>query len=201
MSVRRVSVLFAGAVAASLVATAAPSWAGGTNLVQDPSFETPATPAGGVITYGTGASFGPWTVVGASGDVQTLSKTFQYGGVTFKAKKGAASIDLTGNSQTATGVQQTVATTAGASYKLTFYVGNAVNGSSLGPTATVNVSIDGTQALAASNSGGAGKTKPNWKRFTVNFTASSGSTALTFLNGDPSSDTYAGLDGIKLTAS
>jgi hypothetical protein len=83
---------------------------------------------------------------------------------------------------------------------LSFWVGNIVNpGGIYGTTSTVNVSINGGPSLAFTNSGG-WDGQPELAPFTTSFIASSASTSLTFLNGDPSNDNTNGLDNIVLTA-
>ncbi len=95
---------------------------------------------------GIGApSFTGWTVVGAAGRVSVVSGTFQSQGFTFNVKAGAQWIDLTGDgSKTATGVAQSVATTPGTSYQLTFWVGNVNDpGGIFGVGSTVKVLVNG----------------------------------------------------------
>lgn len=170
------------------------------NLLADASFETPAVAAGGFTLFNTGTTIGSaWSVVGAPGNVGVVSGTFTQFGFSFPAQDGTQWLDLTGlSSNHATGVQQTVSTTTGTTYNLSFWVGNIVdNGSTFGTTSTVDVLINGVLLLAAQNTGGT--TTQNWKEFTTSFTATSTSTILAFLNGDPASDNSNGLDNIDLT--
>jgi len=170
-----------------------------TNLIKDGSFEKPVAASGGFIVFNTGQSFSKWTVVGASGSVGIVSGTFTQNGFTFPAGCAKQWLDLTGLSQSATGVAQTVATQSGHSYTLRFSVGNVVNPNGIfGTSSTVDVLINGNQVLAATNSRGAGKTTQVWKAFSKTFTASSTSTTIAFMNGDPASDTNNGLDCISL---
>jgi hypothetical protein len=137
-------------------------------------------------------------VTGANGNVAVVSGTFTQNGFDFPAEAGNQWLDLTGVSNTATGVTQSVTTVSGASYILTFWVGNVYDpGGIFGTTSTVDVSADGTQIKAATNSEMG--TTQMWKKFKVHLTASSTSTSITFLNGDPSNDTNNGLDGISLS--
>jgi Protein of unknown function (DUF642) len=171
------------------------------NLIRNGSFEKPVVPDGGFVVFNAGDKFSGWTVVGASGNVAPISGTFTQGGFTFPARRGTQWIDLTGTSNTATGVEQKVATTIGQQYSLTFYVGNLVNPSGIfGTSSTINVLVDGTQILAATNSKGEASTSQVWKRFSKTFTATKSKTAIAFINGDPSSDTQNGLDGVLLAA-
>jgi hypothetical protein len=172
--------------------------AGAANLVKDGGFETPATPPGSYTLYDLGDKIGPWTVVGANGNVNTISTTFTQNGYTFGAKRGEASMDLTGTSNTATGVAQQVKTAAGVKYTLTFWVGNVYDPNGIfGVSSTVNVYSGSTLLISAKNTKGKGKTSQIWQKFSTTFVAS-GPTMLSFVNGDPSDDTLCGLDQITL---
>jgi hypothetical protein len=171
------------------------------NLIRNGSFEKPVVPDGGFVVFNAGDKFfgldGGWGVRKCRSDQRHLYA----GGFTFPARRGTQWIDLTGTSNTATGVEQKVATTIGQQYSLTFYVGNLVNPSGIfGTSSTINVLVDGTQILAATNSKGEASTSQVWKRFSKTFTATKSKTAIAFINGDPSSDTQNGLDGVLLAA-
>jgi hypothetical protein len=169
-----------------------------TNLIKNGSFEKPVVPNGSYAGFSTGQSFGHWTVTGANGNIAVVSGTFTESGFSFPAESGNQWVDLTGVSNTATGLSQSVTTVSGASYLLIFWVGNVYDpGGIFGTTSTVDVIVDGMQVRAAVNSE-MGTTQV-WKKFKVQFTASSTSTSITFLNGDPSNDTSNGLDGITLS--
>jgi Protein of unknown function (DUF642) len=185
----------------SMLALGGTASAATTNLVHNPGFEKPAVAPGSFLVFSTGQSFPGWKVVGASGNVGIVSGSFTQNGFKFPAKSGHQWLDLTGLSQSATGVAQTVITTPGTHYTLKFAVGNVVNpGGIFGTSSTVHVLVDGNQILTATNSNGAGITSQVWKTFTVGFIASSAATTIAFLNGDPSSDTNNGLDAVKLVA-
>jgi hypothetical protein len=171
----------------------------GTNLIKDQSFEKPVVPSGGFLVFSTGQTFSKWSVVGA-GNIGIVSGTFSQNGYTFPAGCGKQWVDLTGLSQSATGVAQTVHTVSGKMYTLRFSIGNVVDPIGIfGTTSTVHVLLDGNAIFSATNSGGSGKTKQVWKKFSTTFTAQSTSATITFMNGDPSTDTNDGLDCISLT--
>ena len=171
----------------------------GANLIKNGSFEKPVVVAGSYQLFSNNETFSGWKVIGATGDVSLVSGTFTQGGFTFPAAGGSQWLDLTGSSNTATGVQQTVATTAATAYTLTFYVGNIDDpGGYWGTTSTVNVLVNGTQVFTATNSRGAGQTKLVWQKFTTTITATSARTTIAFVNGDPPSDNSNGLDLISL---
>ncbi|MGA2735878.1 MAG: DUF642 domain-containing protein [Bryobacteraceae bacterium] len=176
---------------------------GATNLIVNGSFERPVVPVGGFTNFDTGtSSLGGWQVVGAPGNVSVVNTTYIGNGFTWPAAVGEQWLDLTGDgSNTATGVQQTVATTAGTTYSLTFYVGNPNDpGGPDGNTSTVNVFVNGAQTFAITNLAGAGLTYIFWQRYTTTFVAASSETTLAFMNGDGPTDNTNGLDGISLVA-
>lgn len=93
------------------------------------------------------------------------------------------------------GVKQTIATTPGATYDLSYFVGNVVNpGGIWGTTSTVNVWVNGALIQTATNIGGG--TTLTWEQFSTSFVASSSSTVIEFLNGDPPTDNSNGLDNV-----
>jgi Protein of unknown function (DUF642) len=185
------------ALAASLVGAVPVAQAA--SLIKDGGFEKPATPSNSFILYGLGQTFGKWTVVGASGNVATVGTSFTQNGYSFPAKSGNAWLDLTGTTNTATGVAQTIKTIAGTGYTVTFWIGNVNNpGGIFGTTSTVDVYDGATLLLAATNSKGAGTTTQVWQKFTTSFVATASKTTLSFVNGDVSSDTNCGLDAVSV---
>jgi hypothetical protein len=161
-------------------------------------------PAGSFALFSPGSDptgITDWTVVGAAGGVGVVSTTFSQNGISFPAEDGFNWLDLTGlNTNSIEGVQQTVATTVGDSYTLSFWVGNVYNpGGIFGTTSTVDVSENGTSLTACTNSNTAATTTQMWQSCSDTFTATSTSTTLKFLNGDPSTDNSNGLDNVSIT--
>jgi hypothetical protein len=194
-------VLLAGA-ASTVVALLEASPAGATTggLIKNGSFEKPAVGSGSYQTFSTGQTFKHWTVVGASGNVAIVSGTFAQNGFSFPAEDGQQWLDLTGVSNSPTGVQEAVKTVAGATYTLTFWVGNVYDpGGIFGTTSTVNVLVDGSTVAIDTNSQQG--TTQVWQKFKVHFTAASATTQVGLLNGDPSNDTNNGLDALSLNRS
>lgn len=171
----------------------------GANLIKNGGFERPIIPAGTTSDFATGtAALTGWQVVGATGNVSIVSTTHVGNGYTWPAAVGQQWLDLSGDgSNRATGVQQTVATTAGAAYTLTFYVGNAYGGPFL-ISSTLNVFVDGAQTFAVTNFAGEGLTSIVWQKYTTTIVASSAETTIAFMNGDGPDDNVNGLDGITL---
>ena len=175
--------------------------AAGANLILDGGFEDPVVPSGSFTLFASGASFGagnPWLVVGPPGtNVGPISGVFTQLGVNFPARSGNQWLDLTGlGSNTTEGVQQTVATTIGDSYTLSFWVGNVVGGI-WGTTSSVIVNIDGTPLGTFTNSMNGGDSQV-WEQFITTFTATNVATAISFVNGDPPNDNTNGLDDVVL---
>ena len=110
--------------------------------ITNESFETPTVPAGSYTDYASGSTgITGWKVVASGGDVAVVSGSFAESGVAFPAEDGSQWLDLTGvTANSIEGVEQTVSTTAGTSYTLSFWVGNVDNLSvSFGTTSTVNL--------------------------------------------------------------
>jgi hypothetical protein len=171
-----------------------------TNLIRDGGFEKPAVGAGSFQGFSTGQSFSHWTVVGATGNLAIVSGTFTQNGFSFPAKSGHQWLDLTGVSNSATGVAQTMSTSPGSNHTLSFAVGNVYDPTGIfGVTSTVEVFVNGSLVATDTNSRGAGSTSMVWQTFHVTFTAASASTTIQLINGDPGNDTLNGLDAVKLT--
>ncbi len=162
----------------------------GADLIKNGSFEKPLVPSGAYADFATGSTaLTDWQVVGAAGDVSIISTTHLENGYTWPAAVGQQWLDLTGDgSNSPTGVQQTVATTAGTAYTLTFYVGNAYGGPFL-ISSTLNVFVNGTQTFAVTSFAGEGMTSVVWQKYTTTIVATSAETTIAFMNGDGPDDT------------
>jgi hypothetical protein len=150
-------------------------------IIVNGSFETPPVPSGSFTDYSGGSTgITGWTVVGI--DVAVISGTFAQNGITFEAQNGNQWVDLTGNNSNSptNGVTQTVATTNGLSYLLSFYVGSATD-NTFYFASTVGLSINGGTVVSYTN-----PTAPtnmlNWEQFTAGFTATGSTTNITFFN-------------------
>jgi hypothetical protein len=121
----------------------------------------------------------------------------------FHPQDGLQSIDLTGegNQGLTNGIKQSVVTTAGLNYVLTFWVGHqysTAQGYTNGP-GSIALYIDGELVGPFSN----GLDTPedvNWRQFSYGFQASSSQTVVAFLNNTPLGNNFAGLDNVTLTA-
>ena len=191
------------ALVPAVAAAAVPAGAtAATNLVTDGGFETPGV-GSGFSLFSTGQQFQGWTVVGASGNVGSVSGTFTQSGFTFPADSGKQWLDLTGESESATGVEQTVKNLApGTRYTLSFAVGNVSNpGGIFGTTSTVQVFLNRASLMTATNANGSGTTTQVWQTFSKTFVAPAASVTISFINLDPASDTHNGLDAVTLVRS
>ena len=97
------------------------------NLITNGSFEMPVVPVGNFTNFLTGSALiTGWTVTGP--EVSVVSGTFTQSGFTFPAQNGNQWLDLTGGEGTNSfeGVVQTVSTTPGTNYDLSYWVGECV---------------------------------------------------------------------------
>ncbi len=180
------------------------------NLLSNGSFESPVVPLGGFTDAAVGSvAITGWDVVGAAGNnVAIINGTFTASGYTFPAQDGVQWMDLSRSLNDPTlGVSQTIVTTPGEIYQLSFFIGNTSGGNQdLGDTTTVKVFIDAVPRFADINATVTTGTI-NWEQFTHTFVASGSSTTLAFLNGDAglvgsidsTPDSVNGLDNVVLT--
>ena len=178
-----------------LLLLAAPSFA---NMITNGDFETPIVPVGGFLNYVTGSTLiTGWTVIGRQ--VSIVSGSYFSNGAHFPAESGVQWLDLTGDlsNQMGEGVTQTVATTPGQVYQLSYWLGN-VTAPGYGTTSTASITINGTVTFTDTNST-VSPTLLVWQQFTHTFTAAGTSTTIGFLNEDPSSDNSNGIDNVVLT--
>ncbi len=166
-------------------------------IVANGSFEQPTVPVSLFATFSGGSTaITGWTVVGDR--VSVISTSYVESGIAFNSQSGAQWLDLTGPSsnQASNGVSQDVATTLGQLYRVSFYVGSATNNAGIFAS-TVDLSIDGGARLSFTNPT-APRTFMDWQLFSVDFTATSASTNLTFFNGSASNNGLSGLDNVTL---
>lgn len=168
------------------------------NLIVNGSFEVPAVGSGTFGNVGVGGSIGvgAWTVVGAPGAVALVSGAYTESGVLFPAQDGAQWLDMTGsNTNAGTGVRQSIATMAGQSYALSFYIGNLTTGGGLGTTSSIEVFAGGSSLGIFTHTGGSA-TLLDWKQFSTSFVATGASTVIDFFNRD--GDNSNGLDNVVI---
>ena len=189
------TIKYAGPALAALCVAASPALAA-KNLAKNGSFEKPVVGDGTYQLFNTGDSFKSWTVVGDAGNVAIVSGDFSYC-VALPAAKGKQFVDLTGTSDTPTGIPTSVKTSPGSTYSVTFFLGNIVGSGNCGTTSTVNLVIDGVPVASFTNKKGGDQQV--WKKFSTECTAQNPTTTIAFMNGDPPDDTANGLDGVSVT--
>lgn len=186
------AVIFAGGIAFAPLVQAA-------NLLVNGGFEAPLLPSNTPKLYGPGTEVTGWEVFGA-GDVAVLNGSFSQAGLTFTHDEGVQSLDLTGLSNVATGVRQSIATVAGLSYALEFAVGNVRStGPVWGTVSSVQVLLNGQPFAVASNAGGPSD-RLGWQKFNYTFVATGSSTEIAFLNLDDEADNVNQIDSVNLAA-
>ena len=176
-----------------------PAWAS-SNVIDNGDFSSPVEAVGSYSLVSTGTSITGWRVVGVAGNVGVMGGTFQQSGITFEPDHSSQWLDLTGSSDSATGVTQSVSTVAGTRYALQFAVGNVYNpGGIFGLRSTVAVLVNGQRVFTATNSKGRGSSRQIWENFKTSVVAVSNATTLEFLNEDPLADSSNGLDHVSLS--
>lgn len=170
------------------------------NMISNGGFEDPVVPTGSFTIFETDATFPSWTVMGAPGNVAVVNTKYKQGGFKFKALAGKQWLDLTGiDGNGATGVQQTVATSIGIAYQLTFSVGNVVDKNNVfGSKSTIKVLVNGDPLMTAVNPGKKDDGTIHWKTFNTVVIGTSKRTTIAFVNSDPSTDNHNALDAVSL---
>jgi Protein of unknown function (DUF642) len=185
--------------------------AGAANLATNGDFDN----IGNVWTNNTGKGSNDWQTAGnvaipGWSNVPGFANEFwvtspnSYSGLTASPGNGSSFfVDLTGqdNNQPFGGLEQTIATTAGASYTLTFALGastawnlGSLAGSALTASATGSVLL-ASQLFTASTP----STDNQWTTETLSFVADSSSTTIEFLGDSTNVNSkYIGLDNVDV---
>lgn len=166
----------------------------GKNLIVNGSFEDPVVPAGNYKLIPTGQSFTGWEVVGAPGNVAPISGKYAAARITFSAMEGAQWLDMTGTSNSLTGIRQSVRTQPGMHYELLFHVGN-VSGGSFGTTSSVEAQVN-DESLGVATNDLVGGGVQQWGRYRMPIIATGDVTTITFINRDARNDNSNGLDAV-----
>ncbi len=162
------------------------------------SANTGVLPTGNGLAEATGSAAMPgWTVIGGPADgsdgLGWVSNANSYGTT---AETGSDFLDLTGYRDSAPyfGVTQTVATTVGASYALTFWLGvdngNAYYTGPIGVSVTAGATTQTIENVSPTGSGN------QWVEETVDFTATSTASAISIQGVQ--GDHYIGLDNVAV---
>lgn len=213
----------AGIAAPTTAAMAAPIADGGFESPPPASTVPASSPGQGYQVFSVGSTFGTggaWQVgyapgsTGFSGDNVALSPNVEYasGNIFYNSHSGDQALDLsgTGDNNHPVGVFQSVGTTLGQLYSVSFWLASWVDQ----PDAKVSVYANNVLLGVAennSNLGGRGSLPndaayPNykdgnlWNQYSYTFTATGASTTLGFYNASANGVTEVGLDDIALTA-
>ena len=191
-------VVISGATVAGMSVAPTTAGASPTNLIQNGSFESVAKPTNSFVHVNAGSTgISNWTVVTPSiydsdaGSVDYVANSY------WNAEDGNYSIDLAGSTFTPGGVSQTVATTPGVEYSLSFW--SAVNGNERpGIKHAMRVSVNGS-ALDRVKAVGVGRPL-QWVQNTATFIASSASSQIEFDDVTPTDRNQGpALDNVSLT--
>lgn len=143
-----------------------------------------ATPPSSFTTVGGGGTIGPWAVGGNSVD---------WIGGYWQPAEGNGSIDMSGNGPGT--LSTTFNTVAGQSYILDFYLAGNTDGGNV--SKDVNVQVGNLNQTFSFNTPGRSRASMGWTLFSTPFTASAGTTTLTFTSLD--NNAYgAALDGVTV---
>lgn len=168
--------MFKQSVLAVAIIIASTSANATTNLVQNGSFESMTQVPGkffvdsyGFTLFPSSGQINDWTISGAS--VDNVWNTY------WTPAAGYYSLDLNGSNSQAT-ISQTLSTTVGQQYQLTFSLAGNVDGGS--HIKMVQVSAGNAMQDFTFDTAGKSRTNMGWKTETLNFNATSSSTILSF---------------------
>ena len=169
------------------------------NLLVNGDFELPVVAAGSFSLFNVGATgLTGWTVFGPAGHrVVQVETTYTEPGIAYPAQSGSAWLDLMGDTVSGVGVSQTVNTTIGNTYELSFYIANNTRGGSFGTSSTVHTALDGTQTWSDTSTAGTSSVQ-GWQGFVHSFVATGTTTTLSFVSADPTGDFVDGIDNMVL---
>lgn len=174
------------------------------NLISDGSFESPLVQASAPFEFDvftpSDATLPGWSIVGT--EIAVVSSSFAEYGVTFVAESGNQWMDLSGLGapNLTNGIIQSVATTSGLQYQLSFYLGSAYTGSGPYLSPTLDLSLNGGPRVSYTNSNIVTNGLMNWQFFTTTFTATSATSSIAFYYGATGASVWAvGLDNVSMT--
>jgi len=194
-------------VAAILLATnvLVPTVVRPANLINDGGFESPTVSGGSCSKFTVGQAIGNWIVVGDEFGigVRLTSGTFQANGITFNSHSGGRFLNLSSEGDQSAGVEQTVSTSSGKNYVLSFWAGSVFDSTgdgvygSYGTMSKMDVFINGVWLTSVAQPGVAGSSSQSWNQYSVKFKATSNTTTVTIL-GTVMASNNIGLDDVQL---
>lgn len=176
------------------------------NLFTNPGFETPPLSSGSISLYTTGSTtLTGWTVVGpAVYHIHTNYSEPGNGVSSMLANSGSHYVDITGNGNQGIncGITQSIATTVGVTYDLSFWMSNclATNGAAAYSSVSIlDVSINGGPRQSFTHSAGNVLGQNVWAQKRLSFVATTTTTSIAFLNGTSgSTNNLIGLDDVSV---
>jgi hypothetical protein len=188
------------AIASSLaLGLATPSFAA---TIVNGGFESPVLAPGSYVQYFNSQDIGGWTALG--NNVLLIQTAYSEGnGIgNFAAQEGLNHLDITGlaNPVLTNGVQQSISTNIGETYRLSFFVGVAKGNQYYQLPSILDLSIDGGARTSFTNANLVDGTV-TWQQFSQDFTATNLSTTIAFFNGIASADNnFVGLDNVQISS-
>ena len=183
--------LLTSAFAFAAVAAVASS-ASATSIANGSFKSGPAAPNGYFIELGNSSTAIPgWTVGGNSIDYINPSNPY------WVAEDGHRALDLSGSAPGS--VFQTLSTTVGQAYTVSFYMAGNPDGDPVIKHLSVDINGSGAQTYAFDTTG-VTYSAMGWTKETYKFTATSTSSVLTFTDLTPGSPYGAALDNVSISA-
>jgi hypothetical protein len=145
-----------------------------------------------------------WSNVKGAANEFWVTSPNSYDGLTASPGNGSSFfVDLTGqvNSKPYGGLEQTITTTPGTSYTLSFALGSSTYWNGTGSSAAaLTASATGKSLLVSQLFTLAPTSANSWQTETLSFTANSSSTLIEFLGDSSYTSEYTGLDNVSVTA-
>jgi hypothetical protein len=142
-----------------------------------------------------------WTVVNTpNAPLAWITTPVSFNGVPFTAQDGSFFLDLTADVDRSPygGVQQSISTTVGQEYNLSFYLGTQQSLSIFTGPVSVQVTAGNVSSNTVTYNPPSGSTGPQWGLETVFFTATSTSTTISIVGSFTSGGDYIGLDNVSV---
>ncbi len=165
----------------------------------------PSGDTGGYDNYATGATIGPWTVVGSSprsDAVSVVTNDFTQRGFSFIGQGGTGQwADLAGqDTNGANGVEVKLSGFLNKAYTVSFWLGTVYDPPVFGTSTTVSLLVNGFQTFSATTLGVPGESTQIWEKFTFTSNGVSNVDELTFrfISGDPGTDFNSAFDSVDI---
>lgn len=176
------------------------------NLIKNGGFENPAVQTGGYSAFATGQKIGEWSAIADSSVTpcpqMIVSASYQQDGIVFNAHSGRQWLNLGGLSSpcynnASQGIQQIVATKAGTTYRLSFWIGSVYDPKTIFTEMPRLYAFQNGNMLYSGVVYGRPGANEVWQQFSSAFTAASDRTVISFMSPmlNPQN---VGLDDVEL---